>query len=125
MNEWPYDVGPGWWVMLDEKLVAARKIAPDVKLEAKEKYGRCDAYFTTETENREPLYRIEEEIEEQSLKICEFCGQPGQQRTDRSWIQTLCDRCAAANSSQERQAVVQNELKRYFQNQKTGEDLEE
>lgn len=113
MHEWPYLVGPGWWPMLDEQLEKARNAVPDADAWVKEKFGRCDVFFNTEADDREALYMIELEIREQSEKICELCGQPGQLRTDRSWVQTLCDRCAGADT-EERRNVIMATADEYF-----------
>lgn len=115
MRHNPYDVGPGWWAMLDEELAMARAIVPDVQHEEKEKYGRCDLYFSSETlgGSSNELFAIEAEIEERSLKICEFCGRPGKLREERSWMQTLCDRCAALDPL-ERRKVAEDVKEQYF-----------
>jgi hypothetical protein len=42
------------------------------------------------------FHKLIGEAEAKAAKTCEFCGEPGVIRNDRSWIQTLCDLCAAS-----------------------------
>lgn len=111
----PYNVGPGWWRMLDEQLSKARAVAPDVTHKEKEKYGRCNIDFWSEElyGSSEELFAIEMEIERRSLQICEFCGRPGRLREDQSWMQTLCDRCADLDPL-ERRKIAQETEAQYF-----------
>lgn len=92
-----YDVGEGWWPLLDERMPALRELLPDTEFYIKEKFGRCRVQFFLLTEDKDLLekaWRIASEIEAESGKICERCGRPGKLRTDRSWRRTLCDQCA-------------------------------
>lgn len=115
MYECPYLVGPGWWPMLDEYLEEARKAVPDVEVEAKEKYGRCDVFFSTEADDKEALYMIEDKIMRQSIVTCKNCGKPGRLRKERSWVQALCDKCAGADTK-ERREILMATMNEYFQN---------
>lgn len=107
-----YQVGPGWWPMLDDLLSEARKVAPDVTHEEKEKYGLCDLFLWSKSQ-QDDLYDISVKAEEQSVHICEFCGRPGRLRTDRPWFQTLCDGCDALKPL-ERRKVAEETAERYY-----------
>ncbi|WP_433465525.1 hypothetical protein [Spirillospora sp. CA-128828] len=108
-------VGPGWHPLLlrlHEQLLA---VNPDYRVQqVKEKYGTLRIYLLTglmrypgwETGNLpephdEERYKREDEAarrlvhaaEEESARICESCGNPGETRGN-SWLKTLCDDCA-------------------------------
>lgn len=87
----------------------------------KEKYGTLRFYYIFEGQNpvihafdligeegirftpgnsdfRKRISDIILKYEEKSETVCEMCGRPGILRTDRDWIQTLCDCCANKDS---------------------------
>lgn len=82
--------GPGWndiVLNLHNKLV---KENPDYFIaQVKEKFGTLRFYTGPMTEKG---WGYVTEAEELSAITCEECGRPGELRTDRSWIQTLCDK---------------------------------
>lgn len=93
------ECGSGWnniiW-SLSEKL---EKCISDLPIEdrqhffvvqIKEKYGTLRFYMSSETYVMSDFIR---EAEKESSVTCEECGKPGEERTDRSWIVTLCDTC--------------------------------
>jgi len=109
-----YPVGPGWWPLLDDVSAKVKALDPDVRLSFKEKYGTCQIdYITESTEHVDEIFRLTDEAEEVSKTICEFCGQPGQLRENRSWLQTLCDRCADLDPL-ERRTVADETEGRYY-----------
>ena len=83
-------IGPGWNdIVLDlhNKLV---KENPDYFIaQVKEKFGTLRFYTGPMTDKG---WGYVTEAEELSAKTCEECGRPGWLRTDRNWIQTLCDK---------------------------------
>lgn len=83
-------IGPGWNdIVLDlhNKLV---KENPDYFIaQVKEKFGTLRFYTGPMTEKG---WGYVTEAEELSAITCEECGRPGELRTDRNWIQTLCDK---------------------------------
>lgn len=52
----------------------------------KEKYGTLRFYC-------DPSPDVIDEIERLSAFVCAVCGEPGKTRFDRSWYETLCDKC--------------------------------
>lgn len=84
------DVGEGWHPLLmrlHEQLITVR--AGYSVDQVKEKYGTLRVYLSG---GYSPyLETLVERAERESATICEYCGQPGQIRGDRSWVKTLCE----------------------------------
>lgn len=57
------------------------------------------------------LFEIQKAAEEESSFVCECCGAPGKLRTDREWMQTLCDRCNCADSDSLKEVTQETESK--------------
>ena len=57
--------------------------------QVKEKYGGLRFYMTCDTDE---IFNLIEKAEALSLKTCEECGQPGEEKGG-GWIHTLCDDC--------------------------------
>jgi hypothetical protein len=92
-----FEHGDGWFDILSrlcedlEPLVAEFEVAGGPKfevLQVKEKLGGLRFYVNCR-KNDAIRQRIDTAIQE-SLRTCEVCGQPGQERGG-SWIKTLCD----------------------------------
>lgn len=114
MSKHRYPVGPGWWPLLDEVCADVKALDPEVQLSFKEKYGTCQIDFITEsTEHFNAIYRLTDEAEQTSKTICEFCGHPGHLHEERSWLQTLCERCAALDPL-ERRKVAEDAKELYY-----------
>lgn len=89
-----FECGQGW-----EKLI--RKLAEDIQkicdetgdqvyaLQVKEKFGSLRFYVET---GNEDVHNLINKAEEESLVICENCGNPGKRRGG-SWMYTRCDEC--------------------------------
>ena len=91
--EWWDDFYPEGWRDIVHRLHASIEvIAPDQKIEQiKEKFGGLRYYVDVEDyEAVDLLIRL---AEEESLRTCQVCGQPGKPRTESHWISTLCDGC--------------------------------
>lgn len=89
-------VGKGWWPLLDKYIPAILEIDAECDFDPKEKYGelRLEATPSADCENRMAIYELEQEAENESATVCEYCGKPGRLRTEkRSWYLTLCDEC--------------------------------
>lgn len=111
-NEWPYS--PGWWGILDQFVEQAKEVDPDVVLEFKDKYGTLRIFFATEkSEAFNALSKLSADAEYRSGTTCEVCGQPGRLRKERSWIHTICDRCASLPPD-ERWKVREATEERYY-----------
>jgi hypothetical protein len=109
-------VGPGWRPLLLNLHEQLLEVSPGYCVQqVKEKYGTLRVYLYTgllrrmatgSSELPEPheqerqkqeddaARRLVHAAEEESARICESCGNPGQPR-ERSWIKTLCDDCHA------------------------------
>lgn len=57
--------------------------------QVKEKFGGLRFYMTCGSDE---IYDLTDKAEALSLKICEECGKPGEERAT-GWIHTLCDYC--------------------------------
>ena len=92
--------GMGWWPLLEKYIPAILALDPECEFEPKEKYGTLRLQATCsidlDSNKRQEIYRLEDEAENESAKVCEYCGKPGRLRTEkRSWWETLCDECEA------------------------------
>lgn len=61
-----------------------------VAQQVKEKFGGLRFYVVGGDDITEAFISFAETM---SLKICETCGNPGKQQSDRGWIHTACDPC--------------------------------
>lgn len=84
-----FGIGNGWYGLIKEtieKLIANgwnREI-----LDIKEKFGGLRFYIN---DGNEKLFKIIENSENKSYRICEITGKKGKLRKDITWIKTLCD----------------------------------
>ncbi|WP_344589334.1 hypothetical protein [Actinomadura vinacea] len=113
-------VGRGWHPLLrrlHEQLIA---VNPDYQVrQLKEKWGMLRIYLATglqrgdfietgrlpDEQESQRMAREDDEArrlvraaEEESGRICESCGEPGEARKER-WIKTLCDDCHTARQA--------------------------
>ena len=76
----------------------ARMVSADPKIrihQIKEKFGGLRIYTGSDSED---AWRVAQEAELLSVRICEHCGQPGALITSRSRWVTLCDDCAQGST---------------------------
>lgn len=64
-------------------------------MQIKEKFGGLRFYVM---QGSDELFDAINAAEEESLKLCELCGEPGSLRKTGGWLRTLCDRHAAADA---------------------------
>ena len=103
---WGLECDDGWFELIDtlcnkiqshidwrskniqdaEELENLQVIAQQIK----EKFGGLRFYVTGGDDITEAFISFAETM---SLKICETCGNPGKQQSDRGWIHTACDPC--------------------------------
>jgi hypothetical protein len=77
-------VGPGWASLID---AIYDRLPEDAFIyQVKEKWGGLRFYVDGTME----LLDFIDEMEDQSLNICEVCGRPGKPRKG-GWVKTLCD----------------------------------
>lgn len=93
-------VGKGWWPIIDEYLPQIVELAPECDIDVKEKYGILRINTVGSVVDPEKVLALEIAAMQESETVCEECGAPGTLRPDRTWIQTLCDQCAAKPSAE-------------------------
>jgi len=84
----------GWYDLVDKlcsDIVKMENGDKVVVIQAKEKFGGLRFYVNSATSE---IFERIDEAEEESFKVCEWCGKPGKLRMKRHWI-TLCDSCWA------------------------------
>lgn len=88
--------GDGWEPIirkLSEKLTELINHLPKeyyYAVQVKEKFASLRFYMSATTEE---MLDVIDEAEKESLKTCEYCGKPGEMRSDKFWLKTLCDEC--------------------------------
>lgn len=89
VTDWKIDVGPGWHSLLDEMHAELVQVAPDYRtLQVKEKFAALTVYLSPCTGE---VAEILDKYYARSKTVCEECGEPGEVRTSRFWLRTLCD----------------------------------
>lgn len=91
------EIGQGWMPLVDQLCDDLEKYDPAPTVDQiKEKWGALRFYvslpFERLTYNASDIFMLVNEAENQSIKICEYCGNPGELRR-RAWIKTLCEEC--------------------------------
>lgn len=81
-------VGPGWSSLIDK--IYDKLPDPAVMLQVKEKFGGLRFYISSGSQE---LLDFIDQVEAESLKLCEQCGKPGVLRKG-GWVVTRCDRHA-------------------------------
>lgn len=102
------DIGDGWMpivIELDRKLA---EIDPEYEIhQVKEKFGGLRFYWAGDASEMFKTGKLKDDgypewgytpageavrdAEQEALKTCEFCGEPGILRNDLRWLKTLCD----------------------------------
>lgn len=85
------ECGDGWFQLLWRLSEKLQGIAPEARaVQVKEKFGGLRFYLETSTEE---IFNEVEKFEEESFRVCESCGVPGELRRKRGWLRTLCKPC--------------------------------
>jgi len=94
---WGCECENGWYDIIDKACSSLTKLSEEsgaiIELaQVKQKFGGLRMYLDIIDDKniQEEAYKIVEEAESKSFKVCEVCGKPGKIRK-KSWIQTLCD----------------------------------
>ena len=94
------EVGPGWAKLVTKCYNACAENGVDIS-QIKEKFGGLRFYVCSAPVH---VFDIIDTAEDESYSVCEQCGKPGQPRTDRGWIKTLCSDCEGKHGNQETKA---------------------
>jgi hypothetical protein len=104
-------VGEGWKSLIDKFYDVVESDKTIYVNTVKEKFGGLRIYFGHDCfnpvenqfmpnpicyHNQEHIWELADSLMEQSYKICEACGNPGELRSKRHWIKTMCDSCEKA-----------------------------
>jgi len=108
---WGFDTGPGWNKLIRDlslKLEALILQFPEEERryyrasQVKEKYGTLRFYMIGATDE---MFDLIDQAEEDSCKICEECGEPGEERPG-GWIKTLCDKCWSEQEQKQAERLI-------------------
>lgn len=84
-----FSVDQGWYPLIKELIDDLIKLGWNKQVcQVKEKFGGLRFYIN---EGSEEIYKRITQAENDSYKICEVTGKPGELRNDMSWYTTLCD----------------------------------
>jgi len=107
----PPECGDGWAVLVETLMEAIEQVIfesnEQVSLcvtEIKEKHGVLGEVAVVKCSEVEVQDRIKEliaEAEANSCGTCKLCGEPGSIRSDRPWIETLCEYHASRDHDHE------------------------
>jgi hypothetical protein len=85
-----FEHGPGWYALEKELIQDLIKLGWDRRIvQVKEKFGGLRFYIG---EGSDEIFDRIDRAEEESIKICERCGNPGRV-VGKSWLRCLCDEC--------------------------------
>lgn len=89
-------VGSGWQALIDRLHKDLLALDPNYQVtQIKEKFGGLRYYIATsedlDADTQWQMQALTHAAEEQSLTICEACGEPGKPTSARMWIKTYCD----------------------------------
>lgn len=105
---WGFEHGAGWYELIKKLSEDITKISPETEaVQVKEKFGGLRFYVVNATDE---VYKLIDEAEAESFKICEKCGSRENVTTGgRSWIYTLCDKCRAEKESNPNWTILEDE----------------
>lgn len=104
----PADCSEGWFPLIKNLIERLLLLGWDKEIcQIKEKFGGLRFYINSGTEQQ---HNIIAEYEQESYKICEYCGDKltAKIRPNLPWILTLCDECYEKhqNKQTERQRTI-------------------
>jgi hypothetical protein len=81
-------IGPGWLPLLDRLCTSIKGLSTDINIVTiKEKFGRLRVYYDSRDAD---VDRIILEFEEESSKICYYCGEPRTNGVDILYCDEKC-----------------------------------
>lgn len=92
---WGFECGDGWYDIIDRLCAKLMELSKEVDpphvphaVQVKEKYGTLRFYIDRGTDAQ---FDACDEAEDESEKVCEVCGEPGEIRGG-GWYYTACDK---------------------------------
>jgi hypothetical protein len=97
------ETGDGWFKIIDQlsadiTLLDEKNGTTTIAVQVKEKYGGLRFYVQA---GSDAIFDLIDAAEEESLKTCEMCGEPGELR-GVGWVSTMCDKCWAKTQAKEK-----------------------
>jgi hypothetical protein len=84
-----FGIGNGWLGILQRLFEVLIKLGWDKSfINVKEKFGGMSVFIDNIPENG---FNFIVDAEKETFKVCEVCGEPGEQHKIKGWIHTLCD----------------------------------
>ena len=84
-----FGIGNGWLGIVQRLFEVLIKLGWDKQfISVKEKFGGMSIFIDNIPENG---FHFVVEAERETFKVCEVCGEPGEQHRIKGWIHTLCD----------------------------------
>jgi len=82
-------VSAGWHKLVNRLIDDLFSLGWDGQVyQVKEKFGGLRFYIGKGTDD---IFKRIQLAEDESYKLCEVCGKPGEERNPFGWIKTLCD----------------------------------
>jgi hypothetical protein len=101
-----FSVGNGWLGLLQRLFEVLISLGWDKNfIQVKQKFGGMSIFLDNIPENG---YQFIIDTEKESFKICEVCGEPGEQHKINNWVYCLCE------THRDEQSLVRFEGKKYF-----------
>ncbi len=86
------DCGDGWFDILCRLCEELYAMQPKV-LQIKEKFGGLRFYASFTNNYSEQGWNIIRKAEDETIEICETCGEKGKMRMIDKWMSVKCDKC--------------------------------
>jgi hypothetical protein len=96
----PPECADGWAILVENLMEDIEQVVREADEEVslrvtriKEKYGglRFVADVRCSEDSQDRVKELIAEAEANSYGVCELCGEPGDLRSERTWIRTLCE----------------------------------
>ncbi len=99
-----FECGDGWFDLIWQLCLDIEKAKPTddfIVVQVKEKFGGLRFYVDSATDE---VFNIINKAEEQSYKVCEFCGTKEDVKIIKGgWLKSLCPTCEAKRISDQRE----------------------
>jgi len=110
---WGFECGDGWFDLIYDLSKKIVKLDPKVEAEqVKEKFGSLRYYINRNKNDK--VFKLIDEYEKKSGKICENCGKRGKPRCISGWFSTLCNKCCKEKKEKSNAKDTYKEDKKYI-----------